>query len=120
MNLWGECCSETIEGRYFSAAGGQADFCLGALWSSGGRSYIVTPSTGRGGKSRIVVRTSRGNIVTTSKNLVDNVVTEWGVARLRGRTVTERARALIAIAHPDWREQLEREAWEAGILRGSS
>lgn len=120
VNLWGECCSETIEGRYFSAAGGQPDFCLGALWSPEGRSYIVTPSTGRGGKSRIVVRTSPGNVVTTSKNLVDNVVTEWGIARLRGRTVTERAQALIAIAHPDQREQLEREAWEAGILRGSS
>jgi len=57
--------------------------------------------------------------VTTLKNTVDHVVTEWGVAKLRGRSLAERARALIAIAHPDHREALEREAHEAGILRAS-
>lgn len=116
VNLLGECCSETIKGRYYSSAGGQADFSLGALWSPGGRGYIVTPSLASDGTSRIVTHSSAGNVVTTSKNLVDNVVTEWGIARLRGRTVAQRARALIDIAHPCVRETLEREAHTAGLL----
>lgn len=116
VNLVGECCSETIKGRYYSSAGGQADFSLGALWSEGGRGYIVTPSLAGDGSSRIVTHSSPGNVVTTTKNLVDNVVTEWGIARLRGKTIAQRARALINIAHPSMREQLEREAYQAGYL----
>lgn len=116
VNLLGECCSETIKGRYYSSAGGQADFSLGALWSQGGRGYIVTPSLASDGSSRIVAHSSPGNVVTTTKNLVDNVVTEWGIARLRGKTIAQRARALIDIAYPSMREQLEREAHQAGYL----
>jgi len=116
VNLLGECCSETIKGRYYSSAGGQADFSLAALWSDGGRGYIVTPSLATDGSSRIVTHSSPGNVVTTTKNLVDNVVTEWGIARLRGKTVAARARALIEIAHPSVREQLAREAHAAGYL----
>ncbi|MET0768839.1 MAG: acetyl-CoA hydrolase/transferase C-terminal domain-containing protein, partial [Solirubrobacteraceae bacterium] len=63
------------------------------------------------------VRLTEGSVVTTLKNTVDHVVTEWGIAKLRGRSLAERAEALIAIAHPDHREALEREAVEAGLLR---
>ena len=67
---------------------------------------IVTRSTTHGGMSRIVAQLHEGAVVTTMKNTVDKVVTEWGVAELRGRTLRERARALISIAHPDHREEL--------------
>jgi acyl-CoA hydrolase len=68
------------------------------------------------GRSRIRVRLTEGSVVTTLKNTVDHVVTEWGIAELRGRPLAERARALIAIAHPDHRDELEAEAHEAGVL----
>ena len=75
-------------------------------------------STTSKGRSRIRARLTEGSVVTTLKNTVDNVVTEFGIAHLRGASLAERARRLIAVAHPDHREPLEREAYEAGILRG--
>ena len=117
VDLYGQCASETIAGRYWSSSGGQADFARGAMYSPGGKAFIVLHSTTRKGRSRIRVRLTEGSVVTTLKNTVDHVVTEWGIARLRGRTLAERAEALIAIAHPDHRETLEREAVEFGLLR---
>jgi acyl-CoA hydrolase len=76
----------------------------------------VLHSTTSSGRSRIRTRLTEGSVVTTLKNTVDHVVTEWGIARLRGRSLADRARELIAIAHPDHRETLEREAAEAGLL----
>ncbi|HET8951279.1 MAG TPA: acetyl-CoA hydrolase/transferase C-terminal domain-containing protein [Solirubrobacteraceae bacterium] len=118
VDLYGQCASETIAGRYWSSSGGQADFARGAMYSNRGHAFIVLHSTTSKGRSRIRTRLTEGSVVTTLKNTVDNVVTEWGIARLRGASLGERARRLIAIAHPDHREQLEREAYEAGILRG--
>jgi acyl-CoA hydrolase len=118
VDLYGQCASETIAGRYWSSSGGQADFARGAMYSQRGQAFIVLHSTTSKGRSRIRTRLTEGSVVTTLKNTVDNVVTEWGTARLRGASLADRARALIAIAHPDHREQLEREAYEAGILRG--
>ena len=118
VDLYGQCASETIAGRYWSSSGGQADFARGAMYSNRGQAFIVLHSTTSKGRSRIRTRLTEGSVVTTLKNTVDNVVTEWGIARLRGASLGERARRLIAIAHPDHREQLEREAYEAGILRG--
>ena len=117
VDLFGQCASETIAGRYWSSSGGQADFARGAMYSSRGQAFIVLHSTTSKGRSRIRVRLTEGSVVTTLKNTVDNVVTEWGIAELRGRSLAQRARALIAIAHPDQRETLEREAFEAGVLR---
>jgi acyl-CoA hydrolase len=117
VDLYGQCASETVAGRYWSSSGGQADFARGAMYSRGGKAYVVLRSTTRKGRSRIRMHLTEGSVVTTLKNTVDHVVTEWGVARLRGRSLADRAVALIAIAHPDHREALEREAREAGLLR---
>ncbi|HEU4976397.1 MAG TPA: acetyl-CoA hydrolase/transferase C-terminal domain-containing protein [Baekduia sp.] len=116
VDLYGQCASETIAGRYWSSSGGQADFARGAMYSEGGRAFIVLHSTTGKGESRIRPQLTPGSVVTTVKNTVDHVVTEHGVARLRGRTIAERARALIAIAAPEHRERLEREAYDAGVL----
>jgi len=119
VDLYGQCASETIAGRYWSSSGGQADFARGAMYSTHGQAFIVLHSTTSKGRSRIRTRLTEGSVVTTLKNTVDNVVTEHGIARLRGASLAERARRLIAIADPAHREQLEREAHEAGILRPS-
>jgi acyl-CoA hydrolase len=116
VDLYGQCASETIAGRYWSSSGGQADFARGAMYAEGGQAFIVLRSVTTRGRSRIRVRLTEGSVVTTLKNTVDHVVTEWGIAELRGRPVAERARALIAIAHPDHRDELEAEAREAGVL----
>src|SRR5215218_1035110 len=117
VDLYGQCASETIAGRYWSSSGGQADFARGAMYSRGGQAFIVLRSTASNGRSRIRARLTEGSVVTTLKNTVDNVVTEHGIAELRGRSIAQRARALIEVAHPDHREALEREAREAGIIR---
>ncbi len=117
IDLLGQCASETVGGRMWSGSGGQADFARGAVYSEHGQGYIALPSLARGGTvSRITAQLSRGSIVTTIKNTIDHVVTEWGVAELRGRSIRHRARALIDIAHPDFREQLERDARELGLI----
>jgi len=116
VDLYGQCASETIAGRYWSSSGGQADFARGSMYSPGGQAFIVLHSTTGSGRSRIRLRLTEGSVVTTLKNTVDHVVTEWGIAKLRGRSLADRARALIAIAHPDHREALEREARDAGVL----
>jgi acyl-CoA hydrolase len=117
VDLYGQCASETIGGRYWSSSGGQADFARGAMYAERGKAFIVLHATTSKGRSRIRTRLTEGSVVTTLKNTVDHVVTEYGIARLRGRSLSERPRALIGIAHPDHREDLEREAAEAGILR---
>ena len=116
VDLYGQCASETIAGRYWSSSGGQADFARGAMYAEGGQAFIVLRSVTSKGRSRIRVRLTEGSVVTTLKNTVDHVVTEWGIAELRGRPLAERARALIAIAHPDHRDELEAEAHQAGVL----
>jgi acyl-CoA hydrolase len=117
VDLLGQAASETIGGRYYSGSGGQADFARGAMFSEGGQGFLVTRSTTNdGATSKIVSRLARGSVVTTLKNTVDKVVTEWGVAELRGRSLGQRARSLIDIAHPDFRPQLEREARHLGYL----
>jgi acyl-CoA hydrolase len=115
VDLFGQCASETMAGRYWSSSGGQADFGRGAMYSEGGQAFIVLHSTTHDGISRIRVRLTEGSVVTTLKNTVDHVVTEYGIAALRGRSIAERARALVAIAHPDHRDSLEAEARDAGI-----
>ena len=116
VDLFGQCASETVAGRYWSSSGGQADFARGAMYSPGGQAFIVLHSTTSSGRSRIRARLTEGSVVTTHKNTVDHVVTEWGIAKLRGRSLAERARALVSIAHPDHRDGLAAEARELGIL----
>jgi acyl-CoA hydrolase len=113
VDFLGQAASETIAGRYWSGSGGQADFARGAMYSEGGQGFLVLPSTAKDGTvSRIVPHLDAGSAVTTIKNTVDKVVTEFGVAELRGRTIRERARALIAIAHPRFQAELEAAARE--------
>jgi acyl-CoA hydrolase len=115
VDLIGQCASETVAGSYYSSSGGQADFARGAMYSKGGQGFVVLHSTARDGAiSKILPQLGTGDVVTTLKNTVDKVVTEWGVAELRGRSIRERARALIAIAHPDHRDRLAFDARRLG------
>jgi acyl-CoA hydrolase len=117
VDLLGQCASESLGHHYVSSTGGQADFVRGAELAPGGRSFIVTHSTAVGGTvSRIVPSLSPGAVVTAHKNLADRVVTEFGVAELKGRTIRQRAEALIGVAHPDFRDDLEADAKVHGLL----
>jgi acyl-CoA hydrolase len=110
VDLSGQVNAESSNGRYIGAVGGQVDFVRGANTSPGGRALMVLPSSAKGGRiSRIVPRLVDG-VVTTARSDVDAVVTEFGIAELRGKSLRERAKALIAVAHPDHREALERAA----------
>jgi 4-hydroxybutyrate CoA-transferase len=111
VDLTGQVTAESIAGRQVAGIGGQFDFALGASGSRGGASIIALPSTGRDGAvSRIVRRLGAGAAVTTPRFLADWIVTEFGAARVRGLGAGARAAALIAVAHPRFREELERSA----------
>jgi len=111
VDLLGQVNAESLDGRQVTGIGGQFDYVLGASRAEGGHSIIALPSTGRGGAvSRIVARLGAGARVTTPRFLTDCVVTEYGVAELRGKSDAGKALALVQIAHPAHREALEREA----------
>ncbi len=110
VDLNGQAASESIGYKQFSGTGGQADFVRGAAWSKGGRSILAFHSTASGGKiSRIVTHLDEGAVVTTTRSDIHYVVTEHGIADLRGKSVPERAKALINIAHPDFKGELKKE-----------
>ena len=107
VDLQGQVVSDTIGLTQFSGVGGQVDFVRGATMSKGGRSIIAMPSTAKGGTvSRIVPVITEYSAVTTTRNDVNYIVTEYGIAQLKGKTMKDRARALIMIAHPNFREAL--------------
>ncbi|MGD9801947.1 MAG: acetyl-CoA hydrolase/transferase family protein [Hyphomicrobiaceae bacterium] len=107
VDLTGQMNAETAGGRSIGMIGGHADFMRGCQLSAGGIGIVALPSTAKGGRiSRIVPRLGDG-VVTTGRSDADVVVTEHGIAELKGRSVRERARALIAVAHPDFRRDLE-------------
>src|SRR6185369_10968274 len=107
VDLTGQVAADTVQGRFFSGIGGQVDFIRGAARSRGGRPIIALPSTAKGGtRSRIQVALEPGTGVVTSRGDVHYVVTEYGVADLWGKNIRERAKALIHIAHPDFRAEL--------------
>jgi acyl-CoA hydrolase len=109
VDLSGQVTAESLGPRQVAGIGGQLDFVLGASRSRDGAAIIALPSTGRDGSvSRIVPRLAQGAAVTTPRVLVDWVVTEQGAAELRGRSERERAAALLAVAHPSFREALAR------------
>lgn len=117
VDLFGQCASETIGPMQFSATGGQSDFAGGCLRSPGGKGFIALSSTAKMGTlSKIVPMLKPGSVVSCSKNDVDHVVTEFGVAKLRGKTARERALALISIAHPDFRNELRDAARKMKLI----
>lgn len=125
VDLSGQVCSESIGHIQFSGTGGQADTAIGAQKAKNGRSFIAlystamvrNPETGvKEETSKIVPLLKRGAIVTLSRNDVDMVVTEYGVAHLRGTNVRERIQRLIDIAHPDFRDEIMKEAHEIGLI----
>ena len=125
VDLTGQCCSESLGTLHFSGTGGQADTAIGAQMSKNGRSFIAlystamvrNPATGeREEKSKIVCQLKSGAGVSLSRNDVQYLVTEYGVVNLEGTTIKERVKKIISIAHPKFREQLKKEAEEAGLL----
>jgi 4-hydroxybutyrate CoA-transferase len=109
VDLGGQVVADSIGHRLYSGVGGQMDFIRGAGLASEGRAVIALPSMARGGASRIVSSLREGAGVVTTRAHVRTVVTEWGVAELFGKSLRERAIALIGIAHPDVRDQLTAE-----------
>lgn len=125
IDLTGQCCSESIGTTQFSGTGGQTDTAVGAQNAKNGRSFISLYSTAmvrnketgeREEVSKIVSTLKPGAAVSLSRNDVDYVVTEYGIVSLRGKNIRERAKLLISIAHPKFRDQLKREAVEAGFI----
>jgi 4-hydroxybutyrate CoA-transferase len=111
IDLTGQVCADSIGQRMYSGVGGQMDFIRGASLADEGRAIIALPSTAASGSaSRIVPFLREGAGVVTTRAHVETIVTEWGVAEMHGRSIPERARALIAISDPRFREELERGA----------
>jgi len=117
VDLIGQCGSESLGFTPYSGTGGQADFVRAANRSQGGKAFIVLPATAKEGAiSRIVPTLTAGTHITTGKNDVNYVVTEFGVAQLRGKTAKQRAQALIGIAHADFRAELRDAAKKMNLL----
>ena len=117
IDFMGQCGSESLGASPYSGTGGQSDFVRAANRSNGGKAFIVLPSTAKDDTiSRIVPTLSPGTHVTTSKNDINYVVTEYGVAQLRGKTAKQRAEALIGIAHPNFRAELREAAKKLRLL----
>ncbi len=119
MDLQGQAASESSGHRHISGTGGQAQFVRGAYASEGGKSFICMSSTHeRNGQrtSRILLELTPGNVITTCRTDMMYVVTEFGIVNLKGKSVPERATAMISLAHPDFRDDLERQAREHGLI----
>lgn len=112
IDITGQVCADSIGTRMYSGVGGQMDFIRGASLAEDGKAIIALPSVTRRGESRIVPFLKEGAGVVTTRAHVHFIATEYGIVDLYGKSLTERAKALISIAHPDHREKLEREAWE--------
>lgn len=112
VDLTGQVCADSVGTRVISGVGGQHDFMYGGSLSEGGKTFIAIPSMTEKGESKIKALLTPGAGVVTTRHMIQHIVTEYGVAHLRGRNLAERARALIDIAHPQFREELERQACE--------
>ncbi len=112
IDLTGQVCADSIGKKFYSGTGGQVDFIYGASLSEGGKAIIAMPSCTKNGVSKIAPTIMEGAGVVTSRAHVHWVVTEYGAVDLYGRSMEERAKLLISIAHPDHREELDRAAFE--------
>lgn len=124
VDLFGQVCSESAGVRQVSGTGGQLDFVLGAYASKGGKSFLCTPSTrlkpDGTRESLIKPVLTEGSIVTTPRTATNFIVTEYGIANLKGKNTWERAELLINIAHPDFRDELVKQAEKMGLWKNSS
>lgn len=124
VDLFGQVNSESVGMQHIGGNGGQLDFVLGAYMSKGGQSFLCTPSTLRtkDGRIKTLIRAKldAGAVVTIPRQVTHNIVTEYGVACLKGKSTWQRAEALINIAHPDFRDELVREAENMGIWKNNS
>jgi acyl-CoA hydrolase len=111
IDLTGQVCADTIGKYQYSGVGGQMDFIRGASLSEGGKAIFAMPSITNKGFSKIVPYLKEGAGVTTTRAHVHYIATEYGIVNLYGQNLKQRAKALISIAHPDHREQLEKEAF---------
>ncbi len=120
-DLTGQVCSETLGHYMYSSTGGQLEYVKGACMSEGGQSFLCLPSTvtKKDGSvsSTITLNLPAGEVVTTPRSEVMNIVTEFGIAELRDQPVRERVKRMIRIAHPDFRAELARQAVAAGLIR---
>lgn len=117
IDLTGQINAESLGFKQYSGTGGHLDFVYGALRAPGGKSIIAIESTAGSGKiSRIVPAFELGTAITTPRTMIDYVVTEYGYAQLKGKGIRERAKLLIGLAHPDFREELTRQAQKVGLL----
>ena len=112
VDLTGQVCADSIGSKIYSGVGGQIDFIRGASLSEGGKAIIALPSTTKKGVNKIVPYLKQGAGVVTTRAHAHYVVTEYGIANLYGKTLKQRAKSLIDIAHPNHREQIEREYFE--------
>ena len=120
LDLWGEAASECVGWKQYSGVGGQLDFVRGAQWSDGGKSFIATTSSFvKNGKrvSKIVPYFAPGTPVTTPRSDIQYVATEFGCVNLKPLNMADRARAMISIAHPDFREELTEQAKKVGLIK---
>ena len=113
VDVTGQVCADSIGVRMYSGVGGQMDFIRGASLSEGGKAIIALPSVTKDGTSRIVPFLREGAGVVTTRAHVQYIITEYGIAELYGKTLKQRTKALIEIAHPDHREKIERSYYEA-------
>jgi acyl-CoA hydrolase len=112
IDLTGQVCADSIGTRFYSGVGGQVDFVYGASLSKGGKSIIAMPSCTNKGGSKIAPTIIEGGGVVTTRSHVHHIVTEFGAVDLYGKSMQERAKLLISIAHPDHQEELDRAAFE--------
>lgn len=121
VDLTGQICSESIGFSQYSGTGGQLDFVMGSTFSKGGQSFIALNSVAGAGKgkpvSRIVCVLDPGTVVSTPRSLAEYIVTEHGMVNLKNKSINYRVNAMISVAHPDFRDQLREQAYDAGLIR---
>lgn len=117
VDITGQVCADSIGTRFYSGVGGQMDFIRGASLSEGGKPIIALPSSTLKGQTKIVPTLKNGAGVVTTRAHVHYVVTEWGIADLYGKSIKQRIKSMIDIAHPDHREEIERQAFEVYHLK---
>ena len=115
VDLTGQVCADSIGGKMYSGVGGQMDFIRGASLSEGGKAIIALPSITKRGESRIVPYLKQGAGVVTTRSHVQYIITEYGIANLYGKTLKQRVKEMVKIAHPNHQEAVEKAYFDMVI-----